>query len=63
MAATRLESVPVLRKNIIRQVVEDEVDKSSPSNPFGFEHRPDTAIGLGRYGDRGEGRREGVLGS
>lgn len=44
MVAT-LEASRTLRKNLITQVGEDEVEKISHATLFGFRHRPDTAIG------------------
>lgn len=40
-----LQSSPKLRKNLITQIGEEEVDKIANANLFGFNHRPDTTIG------------------
>ena len=40
-----LESSPRLAKHLITQVGDEEVDKVSQAQVFGFKHRPDTAIG------------------
>lgn len=40
-----LQSSPKLRKNLITQIGEEEVDKITNANLFGFSHRPDTTIG------------------
>ena len=40
-----LQSSPKLRKNLITQIGEEEVDKITTANLFGFHHRPDTTIG------------------
>ncbi|MBI4681350.1 MAG: hypothetical protein HY753_09175 [Nitrospirae bacterium] len=40
-----LQASPRLRKNIITQIGEEEVEKITQANLFGFKHRPDTTIG------------------
>jgi len=40
-----LQSVGKLKNNLITQISEDEVDKISQANLFGFNHRPDLSIG------------------
>jgi hypothetical protein len=44
MVAT-LQASWSLRKNLITQIGEDEVEKITQSSLFGFKHRPDTTIG------------------
>jgi hypothetical protein len=41
-----LHASPSLRKNLITQVGQDEVEKIHQASLFGFKHRPDTTIGL-----------------
>ncbi len=41
-----LESSPKIRENLITQIGDQEVEKVTPSELFGFKHRPDTAIGI-----------------
>ncbi len=41
-----LQASPRLRRNLITQVGEEEVEKIHQASLFGFKHRPDTAIGL-----------------
>ena len=41
-----LQSSPTLKKNLITQIGEDEVEKIQQAQLFGFKHRPDSAIGL-----------------
>jgi len=40
-----LEASPRLRKYLITQVGDEEIEKISRAHLFGFRHRPDTAIG------------------
>lgn len=40
-----LRSSPKLKKNLITQIGEDEVEKISKASLFGFSHRPDITIG------------------
>lgn len=40
-----LEGSPKLRKNLITQVGDEDVEKISQAALFGFKHRPDTTIG------------------
>ncbi len=40
-----MQSSPKLRKNLITQIGDEEVNKISDANLFGFNHRPDTTIG------------------
>ena len=42
---SHLQASPKLRKNLITQIGEGEVDKIVNANLFGFKHRPDTTIG------------------
>ena len=42
---SHLQASPRLRKNIITQIGEEEVEKITQANLFGFKHRPDTTIG------------------
>jgi len=42
---SRLEASPKIRKNLITQVNEDEVEKITQANLFGFRHKPDASIG------------------
>lgn len=42
---SHLQSSPKLRNNLITQVGIEEVDKITPGNLFGFNHRPDASIG------------------
>jgi hypothetical protein len=41
-----LQASPRLRKNLITQIGDGEVDKVRQASLFGFRHRPDVAIGL-----------------
>jgi len=40
-----LQSSPKIRKNLLTQIGDDEVDKITDAYLFGFKHRPDTTIG------------------
>ena len=42
---SHLQASPKLRKNLITQIGEEEVEKITQATLFGFNHRPDTAIG------------------
>ena len=42
---SHLSASPRIRKNLIPQIGEDEVEKIHPASLFGFRHRPDAAIG------------------
>ena len=42
---SHLQASPKLRKNLITQIGEEEVEKITQANLFGFKHRPDTTIG------------------
>jgi hypothetical protein len=42
---SHLQASTKLRNNLITQIGEEEVDKISQANLFGFHHRPDTTIG------------------
>ncbi len=43
---SHLQASPKLRKNLITQIGEGEVEKITQATLFGFNHRPDTAIGI-----------------
>ena len=43
---SHLQASPKLRKNLITQIGQEQVEKVSQATLFGFNHRPDIAIGI-----------------
>ena len=42
---SHLQASPKLRRNLITQIGQEEVEKITQAHLFGFKHRPDTTIG------------------